>query len=170
MKRPKFLLTIASAALLTVYSCGGGESTDETTDSSVSTAETMPEDNMDSDETSAFDYTSAEDAVDAYSEMMQEYERLLSIGDESAAELYLEEINSLESFINSSFADETELLQNMMDMSESILNLEQDYLNGVMEGMENIPGMEEAMEEAQDEMNKAMEDAQKQMEDAMKGF
>ena len=51
-------------------------------------------------------------------------------------------------------------------MSESILNLEQDYLNGVMEGMENIPGMEEA----QDEMNKAMEDAQKQMEDAMKGF
>ena len=166
MKRPKFLLTIASAALLTVYSCGGGESTDETTDSSVSTDETMPEDNMDSDETSAFDYTSAEDAVDAYSEMMEEYERLLSIGDESAAELYLEEINSLESFINSSFADETELLQNMMDMSESILNLEQDYLNGVMEGMENIPGMEEA----QDEMNKAMEDAQKQMEDAMKGF
>ena len=166
MKRPKFLLTIASAALLTVYSCGGGESTDETTDSSVSTDETMPEDNMDSDETSAFDYTSAEDAVDAYSEMMEEYERLLSIGDESAAELYLEEINSLESFINSSFADETELLQNMMDMSESILNLEQDYLNSVMEGMENIPGMEEA----QDEMNKAMEDAQKQMEDAMKGF
>ena len=166
MKRPKFLLTIASAALLTVYSCGGGESTDETTDSSVSTDETMPEDNMDSDETSAFDYTSAEDAVDAYSEMMEEYERLLSIGDESAAELYLEEINSLENFINSSFADETELLQNMMDMSESILNLEQDYLNGVMEGMENIPGMEEA----QDEMNKAMEDAQKQMEDAMKGF
>ena len=166
MKRSKFLLTIASAALLTVYSCGGGESTDETTDSSVSTDETMPEDNMDSDETSAFDYTSAEDAVDAYSEMMEEYERLLSIGDESAAELYLEEINSLESFINSSFADETELLQNMMDMSESILNLEQDYLNSVMEGMENIPGMEEA----QDEMNKAMEDAQKQMEDAMKGF
>ena len=166
MKRSKFLLTIASAALLTVYSCGGGESTDETTDSSVSTDETMPEDNMDSDETSAFDYTSAEDAVDAYSEMMEEYERLLSIGDESAAELYLEEINSLESFINSSFADETELLQNMMDMSESILNLEQDYLNAVMEGMENIPGMEEA----QDEMNKAMEDAQKQMEDAMKGF
>ena len=166
MKRSKFLLTIASAALLTVYSCGGGESTDETTDSSVSTDETMPEDNMYSDETSAFDYTSAEDAVDAYSEMMEEYERLLSIGDESAAELYLEEINSLESFINSSFADETELLQNMMDMSESILNLEQDYLNSVMEGMENIPGMEEA----QDEMNKAMEDAQKQMEDAMKGF
>jgi len=166
MKRPKFLLTIASAALLTVYSCGGGESTDETTDSSVSTNETMPEDDMGPDETSAFDYTSAEDAVDAYSEMMEEYERLLSIGDESAAELYLEEINSLESFINSSFADETELLQNMMDMSESILNLEQDYLNSVMEGMENIPGMEEA----QDEMNKAMEDAQKQMEDAMKGF
>jgi hypothetical protein len=166
MKRSKFLLTIASAALLTVYSCGGGESTDETTDSSVSTDETMPEDNMDSDETSAFDYTSAEDAVDAYSEMMEEYERLLSIGDESAAELYLEEINSLENFINSSFAEETELLQNMMDMSESILNLEQDYLNAVMEGMENIPGMEEA----QDEMNKAMEDAQKQMEDAMKGF
>lgn len=166
MKRQKFFLTIASAALLTVYSCGGGESTDESTDSSVNTDETMLEDNADSDETSAFDYTSAEDAVDAYSEMMEEYERLLSIGDESAAELYLEEINSLESFINSSFADETELLQNMMDMSESILNLEQDYLNGVMEGMENIPGMEEA----QDEMNKAMEDAQKQMEDAMKGF
>ena len=166
MKRSKFLLTIASAALLTVYSCGGGESTDETTDSSVSTDETMPEDNMDSDQTSAFDYTSAEDAVDAYSEMMEEYERLLSIGDESAAELYLEEINSLENFINSSFAEDTELLQNMMDMSESILNLEQDYLNAVMEGMENIPGMEEA----QDEMNKAMEDAQKQMEDAMKGF
>ena len=166
MKRQKFFLAIASAALLTVYSCGGGESTDETTDSSVNTNETMPEDNVDSEETSAFDYTSAEDAVDAYSEMMEEYERLLSIGDESAAELYLEEINSLESFINSSFADETELLQNMMDMSESILNLEQDYLNGVMEGMENIPGMEEA----QDEMNKAMEDAQKQMEDAMKGF
>jgi len=166
MKRQKIFLTIASAALLTVYSCGGGESTDESTDSSLNTDETMLEDNADSDETSAFDYTSAEDAVDAYSEMMEEYERLLSIGDESAAELYLEEINSLESYINSSFADETELLKNMMDMSESILNLEQDYLNGVMEGMENIPGMEEA----QDEMNKAMEDAQKQMENAMKGL
>ncbi len=164
MKRQKIFLTIASAALLTVYSCGGG-STDESTDSSLNTDETMLEDNANS-ETSAFDYTSADDAVDAYSEMMEEYERLLSIGDESAAELYLEEINSLESYINSSFADETELLQNMMDMSESILNLEQDYLNGVMEGMENIPGMEEA----QDEMNKAMEDAQKQMENAMKGF
>ena len=74
MKTQKIFLTIASAALLTFYSCCGWESTDESTDSSVSTSETIDETisevNVGSDETSAFEYTSAEDAVDAYSEMM----------------------------------------------------------------------------------------------------
>ena len=163
MKKQIFL-TIASVALLSVYSCGGGDTTSsaDQTESTVNVDETLSVD----DASTELEYTSADEAVNAYAEMMEEYERLLGEDDQDAADLYLDEISNLENYINSSFADETELLENMMDMTQGIMDLQELYLNDVMEGMENIPGMEEA----QEEMNKAMEDAQKQMDDAMKGI
>jgi Mg2+ and Co2+ transporter CorA len=116
-----------------------------------------------------FDFSSAEDAINAYSEMMEEYASLLEEGNQAAAEKYLKDIEKLEKYVNSSFSDQTELLQNMTDMSKGIMELQSEYLDNVTEmydealdEMGDMPGASEAKE--------AMKDAQKEMDDAMKGF
>jgi ElaB/YqjD/DUF883 family membrane-anchored ribosome-binding protein len=177
-KMYKFLTSIAVSALV-LTSCGGANdsSSNEENATSISTNKRETPENKSGAE---FDYTSAEDAVNAYSEMMDEYEALLESGNQAAAENYLKDIEKLEKYVNSSFSDQTELLQNMTDMSKGIMELQSEYLDNVMDmyddvldQMGDMPGASEAKEalkDAQKEIDDAMKDAQKQMDDAMKGY
>jgi hypothetical protein len=176
MKKVNLILFGAVTTALTMVSCGSDNSVSNSASESNNSNERVVEINSKPD----FDYSTAEDAINAYSEMMEAYASLLEEGNQAAAEKYLKDIEKLEKYVNSSFSDQTELLQNMTDMSKGILELQSEYLDNVMDmyddvldEMGDMPGAseaKEAMKDAQKEMNDAMKDAQKQMDDAMKGF
>lgn len=173
MKKKNLFLTCAVAAGLMITGCSGDTNSPENDTQSSVEAKQM-------NQTPKFNYSSADDAIVAYTELMKEYANLLEQGDTDAAEKHLKNLESLEHYVNNTYSDQTELLKSMTDMSKGIMDLQSEYLDNAMDmyddlldGMGDTPGASEAkaaLKEGQKEMDDAMKDAQKQMDDAMKAY
>lgn len=173
MKKKNLFLTCAVAAGLMITGCSGDTNSPENDTQSSVEAKQM-------NQTPKFNYSSADDAIVAYTELMKEYANLLEQGNTDAAEKHLKNLESLEHYVNNTYSDQTELLKSMTDMSKGIMDLQSEYLDNAMDmyddlldGMGDTPGASEAkaaLKEGQKEMDDAMKDAQKQMDDAMKAY